>query len=81
MIVAEVDMHPMIWLIIIGPPCLAFFIWRSGGAGDHTRDATVTGGFKVDVWQRVSLGKYGYWIILAIIYTVTIATALVEHKI
>lgn len=80
-------MHPMTWLIILGPPCLAFVIWRyggvgwNGGRGAKAKDVVVGGGFKVDVWQSVQLGKYGFWIVLAIAYTVTIAAALVEHKI
>jgi hypothetical protein len=81
MIVVEVYMHPMIWLIILGPPCLTLVLWCCGGMGAKRKDITVGGGFKADVWQSVQLGKYGYWIILAIVYTVTIATALVEHKI
>jgi len=74
-------MHPIIWLIILGPPCLSLFIWKSGNMGARTKDITVGGGFKVDVWQSFTLGKYGFWIILAIVYAVTITTALVEHKI
>jgi hypothetical protein len=81
MIAAEVYMHPMIWLIILGPPCLALVISRGGGMGAKTKDITLGGGFKVDVWQSVQLGRYGFWIVLAIIYTVTLAAALVEHKI
>jgi len=74
-------MHSIIWVLILVPPCLAFVIWQYGGVGAKTRDMTVTSGFKVDLWQSMRLGKYGFWIILAIIYTVTLATALVEHKI
>jgi hypothetical protein len=73
-------MHPIIWLLILFPPCLAFYIWKFGGVGNRTKDITVTGGFKADVWQRVSLGKYGYWIILTILYTVMFAAAAFEHK-
>jgi len=57
-------MHPLIWFLILFPPCLALYIWKAGG-GDAARksDITVTGGFKADVWQRANLGKYGFWII------------------
>jgi hypothetical protein len=81
MIVVEADMQPIIWLIILGPPCLSLLIWKSGGLSARTKDITLGGGFKVDVWQSFTLGKYGFWIILTVIYAVTIATALVEHKI
>jgi hypothetical protein len=73
-------MHSIIWFLILFPPCLAFFIWKGGGLGLKTRDITLTGGFKVDVWQRVYLGKYGFWIILAILYAVMFAAAAFEHK-
>ncbi len=81
MIVGEINMRPIVWLIILGPPCLAFVIWRYGGVRGRAGDITVKGGFKVDLWQSVQLGKYGFWIILALTYIVTLATALVEHKI
>jgi hypothetical protein len=66
-------MHPVIWLIILGPPCLAFVLWQYIGVGARTGD--------ILPWQKVRLGKYGFWIMLAITYTATLATALVEHKI
>jgi hypothetical protein len=78
MTVVEIDMNPIIWFIVLGPPCLAFVIWK-GSSGPRTKDVTITFGFKADMWQRVSLGKYGFWILLAIIYTVTLATAFVDH--
>jgi hypothetical protein len=73
-------MRPMIWFLILFPPCLAFYIWKLGGVGTRTRDITITGGFKADVWQRVSFGKYGYWIILTIIYAVMFSAAAFEHE-
>jgi hypothetical protein len=71
-------MNPIVWVIVLGPPCLAFFIWKAG-SGPKTKDVTINFGFKADVWQRVTLGRYGFWIVLAIIYTVTLATAFVRH--
>jgi len=60
---------------------LALYIWKAGG-GDAARksDITVTGGFKADVWQRANLGKYGFWIILAILYVSMFTFAAFEHK-
>jgi hypothetical protein len=66
-------MHSFIWVLVFGPPCLAFLIWQGIGKGSRTGDAAP--------WQKVSLGRFGYWIILTIIYTAAFATALVEHKI
>ena len=66
-------MHPMIWLIILGPPCLAFVLWQSIGVGAKSGNTVP--------WQKVRLGKHGFWIMLAIIYAATLATVLVEHKI
>jgi hypothetical protein len=69
-------MHSIVWvlililILILGAPFLALGIWLSIGSR--------TG--NVDPWRRVRLGKYGFWIILAIFYTVMFATALVEHK-
>ncbi len=73
MIVADVDMHPIIWFIVLGPPCLAFVLWQGIGLGAKTGNTIP--------WQTVQLGKYSYWVIPAIIYTATIATALLEHRI
>jgi hypothetical protein len=72
-------MNPIIWFLILFPPCLAFFLWKCGGVGSRTGDITFTGGFKADV-QPVYWGKYGFWIILAILYAVMFAAAAFEHK-
>jgi hypothetical protein len=45
-------MRPIIWFLILFPPCLGFYIWKLGGVGTRTRDITITGGFKADVWQH-----------------------------
>jgi hypothetical protein len=65
-------MHPTIWVLVLAPPILALVIWQYLGIGARTGN--------ILPWQRVRLGKYGFWIILAIFYSVTFATALVEHK-
>jgi hypothetical protein len=66
-------MHSIIWILalVLGPPFVAYFAWL--GIGSRTGN--------IDPWKSVRLGKYGYWITLGIIYTVAIATAMVEHKI
>jgi hypothetical protein len=72
MIVLEADMHSIIWVLIFGPPCLAFVIWQQVAVGTSTRNK--------DSLNRVRLGKYGFWVILTIFYTVAFATALAKHK-
>jgi hypothetical protein len=67
-----VVMHPMIWVFILVPLFVAFLIWQGVGIGSRTGN--------ILPWQSVRLGKYGFWIILAILYIVTFSAALVEHK-
>ena len=65
-------MNSIIWLLILAPPCLALVLWQSVGIDARKRD--------ILPWQYVRLGKYGFWVILAILYIVTFTAALVEHK-
>ena len=65
-------MHPMIWALILVPPCVAIILWQGVGIGSRTGN--------IVPWQHVRLGKYGFWITLAILYIVTFSAALVEHK-
>jgi hypothetical protein len=62
----------MIWVFILVPLFVAFLIWQGVGIGSRTGN--------ILPWQSVRLGKYGFWIILAILYIVTFSAALVEHK-
>ena len=73
MILAEAGMRPIIWLIIFGPPCLAFVLWQYIGVGAKSGN--------IMPWQKVRLGKHGFWIVLTIIYAAALATVLAEHKI
>jgi hypothetical protein len=72
MIALGVAMNSIIWLLILAPPCLALVLWQYVGIGARKRD--------ILPWQYVRLGKYGFWVILAILYIVTFTAALVEHK-
>jgi hypothetical protein len=65
-------MHPMIWFLIFAPPCLAFLIWQGIEKGFRTGNTVP--------WARVRLGKFGFWMTLAILYVATFAAALVLHK-
>jgi hypothetical protein len=65
-------MHSVIWVLVLAPPCVAFLIWQGIGKGSRTGD--------VVPWQRVRLGKSGFWITLTICYTAIFAAALVLHK-
>lgn len=59
-------------LVLLLPPCLAIVIWQYIGVGTRTGD--------VMPWQRVRLGRYGFWVVLGIIYTVTFTAALIKYK-
>jgi hypothetical protein len=72
MIALGVAMNSIIWLFILAPLCLALVLWQYVGIGARKRD--------ILPWQYVRLGKYGFWVILAILYIVTFTAALVEHK-
>lgn len=63
-------MHSLAWILLLAPICVAFLLWRL------VRFTEV--GFP---WQGVRLGKYGFWIILTVIYLAVFASALIEHKI
>jgi len=66
-------MIPTMWiLVLLLPPCLAALIWLYMGVGAGKGDALP--------WQHVRLGRYGFWIVLGIIYTATFTAAFVEHK-
>jgi hypothetical protein len=72
MLMIGVVMHPMIWALILVPPCVAIVIWQGVGIGSRTGN--------IVPWQHVRFGKHGFWITLAILYIVTFSAALVEHK-
>jgi hypothetical protein len=64
-------MHSLGWVLALAiPPFIALIVWRL------VRFTEV--GFP---WQGVRLGKYGFWIIVTVIYSAILASALVEHKI
>jgi hypothetical protein len=65
-------MHPIMWILILVPPVLAFVLWQGVGLGSRTGN--------IVPWQQVRLGKYGYWIILTIAYIATFAAALGLHQ-
>lgn len=64
-------MHFIIWVLVLVPPCVAFVAWQAISYSPRV-------GFPSIPFR---LGKYGFWIVLAIIYVATFATALIEHKI
>ena len=66
-------MRSIMWILILLPPVLAFVIWQGIGLGSRTGNTVP--------WQRVRLGKYGFWVTLAIVYIATFAAALGLHKI
>jgi hypothetical protein len=68
-------MHPLIWFLIVAPPCLAFSIWRVIGnkdfrAGIQPRTAALT----------LFSNRYGFWLILGVLYVGMFGTAMVLHK-
>jgi hypothetical protein len=73
MILLGVAMQPMIWVLVLVPPCIAILVWQGIGRGSKTEDTVP--------WQRVRLGKRGFWLTLAICYVAMFAAAVVLHKI
>ena len=66
-------MHPItvVFLVVLGPPFLAYLAWLWIGAKAGN----------IEPWKRVRLGQYGFWIILGIIYTAALTTAVAKHVI
>jgi hypothetical protein len=67
-------MASIIWVLLLGPPCLAALIWllTRGWTLLMMRGRPTP---RIAMWQR-----YDFWIILAILYIVMFAAALVRHK-
>ena len=65
-------MHSIVWVLILAPPCLALILWQGFDIGSRTGNELP--------WQRVRMGKYGFWIVSTIFYAVMFAAAAFEHK-
>jgi TRAP-type mannitol/chloroaromatic compound transport system permease small subunit len=66
-------MHPIFWVLIFLPPFVTWVVWlraRSGAKG--SRAITPQTGW---------LPRYGFWMLLAIVYGVMITAALVRRQI
>ena len=64
-------MHNLIWLIILFPPLMAYWLWQRLSSNSY---------FDVNA-QRLRLGKHGYWVLLAVCYASFLGVALALHKI
>lgn len=69
-------MHHLIWLLILAPPVVAYVFWMAVGQKTGASSKIPAGAY-----AAVHLGKYGYWIILAICYASFFGIALAMHKI
>ena len=67
-------MSQLFWVLLIGPPALATITWlMSRGWISAMMNGRSTS--NITLWK-----KYDFWIILAILYVVMFADALLEHK-
>jgi hypothetical protein len=71
MITMGAAMHSIIWVLLLAGPCVAFVASLAIRYSPRV-------GFPSIPFR---LGKYGFWIVLAIVYVAMFATALIEHKI
>jgi len=67
-------MHSIVWVLVLGPPCLAMLTWlvTRGWTFVVMRGRSTP---RITKWQR-----YDIWIILAILYIVMFAAALIKQK-
>ena len=72
-------MHPLIWFLILFPPCLAYWIWRGIAYKTGDTGATLDSSFGLS-GKRVRLGRHSYWILLAICYAAFFGAAFALHK-
>jgi hypothetical protein len=63
-------MHPMIWFLILAPPCLAFAVWHVVGNKD----------FRAGIQPGWRPFKHGFWVVLGLLYVAMFAAAVVLHK-
>jgi hypothetical protein len=72
--------HNLIWLVILFPPVMAYWLWL--GIGYKTRDTGASSNTSFGMnGQRVRLGRHGYWILLAICYAAFLGVGFALHKI
>lgn len=70
----EVAVNSLVGVVVLLllPPLVAVALWQAFGMGGRNGNLVTL--------QSVRLGRYGFWIILGVAYTVTFAVAFVEHK-
>ena len=67
-------MRSIVWVLLLGPPCLAVLTWLvTRGWTFLTMGRRPTR--RIAAWQR-----HDFWVILAILYAVMFAAALLMHK-
>jgi hypothetical protein len=73
-------MYKLVLLLILLPPCLAYWLWQGVGYKERNTGVSSNTSFGMN-GQRVRLGRHGYWILLAICYAASFGLALALHKI
>jgi hypothetical protein len=65
-------MHPMLWFVLLAPPCLSLIIWNVIGQDFQAGNTPP--------WQRLRPFKGGFWVTLCVLYVGMFATAIALHR-